>query len=335
MTAQHKILCIFTGGTIAMDSETLSSLHGGEEILSYVPELSKIASIDTCQLSNVDSVEMTPDCWVEIARKIYDQYDNYYGFVVVHGTDTMVYTASAVSFLLGNLGKPVIFTGSQIPLHSYLASDGRNNLINAVRYSLMDVAEVCIFFGSVLLRANRTKKVSGFDIDAFKSFSQDPLGHSGVRLGLSRDAAHRSHSRPLLHTDLVKDVFLLKIYPSMSDKIIDMIVDAGYKGIVLETFGTGNIPIGANSLIPAVKRAIEKDVTIVVTSQCEAGWADDIYPSGKMLKDAGAIMAQDMTVEAALVKLMWVLGNARSKREISDLMLTAMAREFSSSPEIG
>ena len=312
-----------------MDSETLSSLHSADEILNYVPELRKIASIDFCQLNNIDSVEMTPSGWVDIAQKIYDEYDKYYGFVVVHGTDTMVYTASALSFLLRNLGKPVIFTGSQIPLHSYFASDGRNNLINAVRYAMMDIAEVCIFFGSVLLRANRAKKVSGFDINAFDSFSQDPLGYSGVRLSIARDACHRTSSRPLIFKELITDVFLLKIYPSMSEKVIDLIVEAGYRGIVLETFGTGNIPIEKNSLIPAIKRAIEKGVTIAVTSQCERGSAQDLYPSGKMLKSSGAIMAYDMTVEAALVKLMWVLGNARNEREIKDLMLTPLAGEFS------
>ncbi len=325
----EKVLCIFTGGTLAMDSETLSSLHSADEILESVPELKKIASIDCCQLLNIDSVEMTPALWVSIAQKIYDEYDNYQGFVVVHGTDTMVYTASAMSFLLRNLGKPVIFTGSQIPLHSYLASDARNNLINAVRYALLDIAEVCIFFGSVLLRANRAKKISGFDVNAFRSFAHDPLGHAGVKMSVSRTATHRSHSRPMLFKDLVPDVFLLKIYPSMSPAIFDLLVEQGYKGIVLETFGTGNIPIGENSLIPAIRKAIDAGVTIVVTSQCEMGSVEDLYPAGKMLKESGAIMAADMTVEAALVKLMWVLGNARNFREIKDLMQTPLANEFS------
>ena len=325
----EKVLCIFTGGTLAMDSETLSSLHSADEILESVPELKKIASIDCCQLLNIDSVEMTPSLWVSIAQKIYDEYDIYYGFVVVHGTDTMVYTASAMSFLLRNLGKPVIFTGSQIPLHSYLASDARNNLINAVRYALLDIAEVCIFFGSVLLRANRAKKVSGFDINAFRSFALDPLGHAGVKMSVSREAAHRSQSRPMLFKDLVEEVFLLKIYPSMSPSIFDILVQQGYKGIVLETFGTGNIPVGKNSLIPAIKNAIDSGMAIVVTSQCEMGFVEDIYPSGKMLKESGAVLAADMTVEAALVKLMWVLGNARNTREIRDLMQTPLANEFS------
>lgn len=324
-----KVLCIFTGGTIAMDAETLSSLHPADDLLSYVPELKNIAEIDCFQMSNIDSVEMTPQHWVDIATKIYDSYDEYDGFVVIHGTDTMVYTASALSFLLQNLGKPVVFTGSQIPLHSTMASDGRNNLINAVCYSVMNVAEVCIFFGSVLLRANRAKKVSGFDINAFKSYSHDPLGTAGVRLNISANAVPRRKARPILHTNMVPEVFLLKIYPAISPKVIDLIVEAGYKGIVLETFGTGNIPIGQNSLIPALKSAISKGVTVVVTSQCEMGSAEGLYPSGKQLLSAGAIMAHDMTAEAALVKLMWTLGNAHTKREISDLMMTPLAFEFS------
>lgn len=324
-----KILCIFTGGTFAMDSETLTPLHTASRILEQIPELKKIAQVDMIQISNVDSVEMQAENWIDISQRIYDLYDDYEGFVVVHGTDTMVYSASAVSFILQNLGKPVIFTGSQIPFDSIMASDARNNLINAVRYALMDLAEVCIFFGNVLLRANRAKKVSGFEINAFRSFSQDPLGHSGVRLSLSREAARRSPARPLLKKDLVTDVFLLKIYPSISEKIIDSVVEMGYRGIVIESFGTGNIPIGEHSLAPAIKRAIEKNVAIVVTSQCEHGFAEDLYPSGKLLKGMGAVMARDMTVESALVKLMWVLGNARSPREVRDLMYTPLAGEFS------
>lgn len=313
-----------------MDSETLSDLALAEELLAAVPELQQIADIDAFQLTNLDSVEMKPENWIAIAEKIYDLYDEYEGFVVVHGTDTMVYTASALSFLLTNLGKPVIFTGSQIPLSSPLGSDARNNLIYSFRYALMDIAEVCIFFGTSLLRANRTKKISGFDINAFGTFSQDPLGHAGVRLNLTKEGVRRSNARPVLRKNIVTEVYLLKIYPGMSPEIIDRIVDMGYKGIVLESFGTGNIPIGEKSLIPPIKRAIEKGVAIVVTSQCEYGYTEDIYPSGRLLKKMGAVLAYDMTVEAALVKLMWVLGNAHTPREIKDLMYTLIANEFSS-----
>lgn len=327
--SKERILCIFTGGTIAMDSETLSSLSLAGELLSAVPELASIADIDVYQVSNFDSVEMTPETWVAIAEKIYEAYDEYKGFVVIHGTDTMVYTASAVSFLIQNLGKPIIFTGAQIPLSSRTGSDAKNNLIYSVRYALMDIAEVCIFFGTVLLRANRAKKVSGFELNAFGSFSLVPLGHAGVRLSLTGEGVRRSSARPKFKKDLVTDVFLLKIYPGMNPAVIDKITEMGYRGVVIESFGTGNIPIGENSLIPAIKRAIDKGVAIVVTSQCEHGYAEDLYPSGRMLKKAGAIMAYDMTAEAALVKLMWVLGNSGTKRETRDLMLTLMAGEFS------
>lgn len=329
MTRKEKVLCIFTGGTIAMDSETLSSLSLAEELLDAVPELKSIADIDVCQLSNFDSVEMSPENWVAIAEKIYDEYDSYCGFVVVHGTDTMVYTSSAVSFLLQNLGKPVIFTGSQIPMSSPSGSDAKNNLIYAVRYALMDIAEVCIFFGTVLLRANRAKKISGFDFSAFGSFSLVPLGHAGVRVTLTGEGRKRSKARPVLRKNLIKEVFLLKIYPGMSPEIIDRLTDAGFKGIVIESFGTGNIPIGRNSLIPAIERAIDKGVSIAVTSQCEKGCAQELYPSGRLLKKAGAIMAYDMTAEAALVKLMWTLGNSSTRRETEDMMQTLMAGEFS------
>ncbi len=299
-----------------MDSETLSSLTLADELLGKVPEAKQIADIDLYQLSNFDSVEMKPENWVALSEKIYDEYDNYDGFVVVHGTDTMVYTASAVSFLITNLGKPVIFTGSQIPLSNTFGSDAKNNLLYSFRYASMDIAEVCIFFGNVLLRANRAKKISGTDINAFGSFSLDPLGHAGVRLTLTRECKKRGRHRPILR----------KKNPEVIDKITEM----GYKGIVIESFGIGNIPVGEKSLIPPIKRAIEKGVSIVIASQCEYGYTDDLYPSGRLLKKTGAIMANDMTPESALVKLMWVLGNCETPREISDMMLTPVAGEFSS-----
>ncbi|MDQ7824400.1 MAG: asparaginase [Candidatus Eremiobacteraeota bacterium] len=325
----NRVLLIFTGGTIAMDSETLSSLHTAREILDFVPEIKSLALVDACQVCNIDSVEMKPSNWVEIARLVYERYDDYDGFVVLHGTDTMAYSAAALSFILQNLGKPVIFTGSQIPLASRLATDARNNLINSVRYALMDIAEVCIFFGTQLLRGNRARKISGFDINAFKSFSDDPLGTAGVRLSLSRDARHRSQARPLLRPRLVTEVFLLKVFPSLSNDAIDGLVSIGSRGIVLETYGTGNLPIGPQGLVPGIRRAIEAGVTIVVATQCEMGSAEDLYPSGKLLKEMGALMAHDMTPETALVKLMWVLGNAAHEREVRDLMLTNITKEFS------
>jgi L-asparaginase len=326
---QGKVLCIFTGGTIAMEPETLSSLHGAGEILDFVKEITELAVIDARQICNIDSVEMQPHHWVEVARTIYDEYERYDGFVVLHGTDTMVYTAGAVSFILQKLGKPVIFTGSQIPLYSRLASDARNNLINSVRFALMDVAEVCIFFGSVLLRGNRAHKISGFDINAFKSFSNDPLGTAGVRLNLYRGRKRRSKGQPVFTPDLESRVCLLKVYPSMDIDLIDILIAKGYRGIVLEAYGAGNIPVGEKSLIPGIQRAISAGIPVVVSTQCEKGSAEDLYPAGKMLRKCGAIAAHDMTPEASLVKLMWVLGQTSSPGKIRRLMERSLADEIS------
>lgn len=324
-----NIMCIFTGGTIAMDSETLSSLHTADEILEYVQELKTIANIDFYQVSNIDSIEMQPDNWIEIASHIYKHYDDYNGFVVLHGTDTMIYTAAATSFLLQDLGKPIIFTGSQIPLYSKLATDARNNLINAVRFSLMDLAEVAIFFGTLLLRGNRARKISGFDINAFESFADDPIGKAGVRLSLSPGRRPRSDCSPKFGSKLETKVFLLKIFPSMPVETFDVLIKAGYKGIVVEAFGAGNVPIGEKSLLPGIKKAKEAGISVVICSQCEKGSAEDLYPSGKMLKKSGAILGQDMTAETALVKLMWVLGQTNDQNEIKKLMLSNLAMEIS------
>lgn len=326
---QGRVLCLFTGGTIAMEPETLSSLHSAGDILDYVKEIADLATIDSRQICNIDSVEMQPHHWVEVAGTIYEEYNRYDGFVVLHGTDTMVYTAGAVSFILQRLGKPVVFTGSQIPLYSKLASDARNNLINAVRFALMDVAEVCIFFGTVLLRGNRAHKISGFDINAFKSFSNDPLGTAGVRLNLYRGRRRRSKAAPLFAPQIENRVCLLKVYPSMDVDLIDGLVSKGYKGIVLEAYGAGNIPVGEQSLIPGINRAIAKGVPVVVSTQCEKGSAEDLYPSGKLLKKCGAIAAHDMTPETALVKLMWVLGQTSRPEKIRRLMEKNLSDEIS------
>ncbi len=326
---EGKILCLFTGGTIAMDAETLSSIHTAQEILEYVRELKNFASIEAHQVCSIDSVEMQPRHWVEIASYIYRHYNDFDGFVVLHGTDTMVYTAAALSFILQKTGKPIIFTGSQIPLYSSNASDARNNLINAVRFALMDIAEVCIFFGTVLLRGNRARKVSGFDINAFQSFSDAPLGSAGVRLSLSREAGKRRKAKPRFAPTLETSVFQLKIFPSMSVEIIERIVAMGYKGIVLETFGTGNIPVGENSLLPGIEKALKAGIPVVVATQCEKGSAEALYPAGRILGKRGAILAHDMTPETALIKLMWVLGQTREPGEIRRLMTADLAGELS------
>jgi len=326
---EGRVLCLFTGGTIAMDAETLSSIHTAQEILEYVRELKNFAAIEAHQVCSIDSVEMQPRHWVEIATYIHHHYDAYDGFVVLHGTDTMVYTAAALSFILQKPGKPIIFTGSQIPLYSSNASDARNNLINAVRFALMDIAGVCIFFGTVLLRGTRARKVSGFDINAFQSFSDAPLGTAGVRLSLSRDAGKRRKARPLFRPALETSVFQLKIFPSMSVEILEMIVAMGYRGIVLETFGTGNIPVGEKSLLPGIEKALKAGIPVVVATQCEKGSAEALYPAGRVLAGMGAIPAHDMTPETALIKLMWVLGQTRRLEEIRRLMTSDLAGELS------
>lgn len=328
MDKARRVFLLFTGGTIAMDPVTLAPMHSASEILDAVPEIFSIASLDYLQILNIDSADMQPSHWVEIANCIYSRYEDFDGFVVVHGTDTMVYSAAALSFLLQSLSRPIIFTGSQIPMCSSLASDARNNLINAVRYSLMDIAEVCIFFGTRLLRGNRARKISGFEIDAFASASDEPLGVAGLKLRLSRNRTRRADRQVLFRPALEERVYIIKVFPGMEPALLGKVADLGARGIVLEAFGAGNIPIQSRSLLPEIERMISLGIPVVVCTQCEKGSAEDLYPAGKCLKETGAILAHDMTPEAALVKLMWVLGQTHDLAQVAMLMPTNLANEF-------
>lgn len=323
-----KVLVIFTGGTIAMHPQTLEPLIQVDALLGCVPELGYVADITTLQLFNVDSCELQPRHWSEIAHAIEAAYQDYDGFVVVHGTDTMVYTAAALSFMLQNLAKPVILTGSQIPLTSQLGSDARNNLIYALRFALADVAEVGIFFGAHLLRGNRARKVSAFDIEAFTTFGEEPLGSAGVDLRLNAGRIRR-RARPLRFEPQVSSgIFLLKVWPGMPEGLLLKLAELELRGLVLEAYGMGNIPL-QGSLVQEIAALLDSGIPVVVCSQCAQGGTRELYPAGRKLKAVGAELVYNMTPEAAVVKLAWVRARTHNLKRIAGLMRRNLAREFS------
>ena len=320
-----KILLLLTGGTIAQVKDpvlnTLIPAKTTEDLLRLVPELSEHFSITTVPVENLDSSNIQPKHWIKLASLIFENYGTYDGFVVTHGTDTMSYTASAVSFALQNLGKPVVFTGSQLPGTSF-GSDARNNLIHAFQVASMDIAEVIIVFGTKVLRGNRSSKQSESALDAFWSPVFSDLGKIRLEIELFNYHAKRDEKKkPMLSAAFEENIAVLTITPGMKSRILELLIDSGIKGIILQGFGAGNLPIRENSLIESIKRSIDQGIPVIITSQCAAGVANVfIYETGIMAKKTGAISAEDMTLEAAATKLMWVLSQEKSIKDIDRLL---------------
>ena len=302
-----------------------------DDLFALVPELQTIATFDRVFITDIDSTNMTPALWVTIAKAIAERIDDYDGFVITHGTDTMAYTASALSFLLQGLSKPVILTGAQMPLNDLHGSDAHNNLVFAGRFATEDVAEVAIFFGTELLRGNRARKFSQFDFDAFKSFNIPAIGKIGIRPKLADHRVRRAPRRLLPVVPKLAPVFLLKYFPGMGPEIFAEIVKLKYRGIVIEGVGAGNLP-SAPEFQRAIRNVVKKGIPVVMTTQCIVGAAEMfIYEVGKIAEQCGAISALDMTPEAALTKLAWVLTQTKKLPEIKAAMQRSLVGEVGSS----
>ncbi|NLM16355.1 MAG: asparaginase [Candidatus Riflebacteria bacterium] len=329
--SKPKILLVTTGGTISMqkseDGTFLpSNSSDSQQLTASIPELNELAAIDILQLANIDSTNLQPELWAKIAQTIYKNYKNYEGFVLAHGTDTLAYTASALSFMIQELGKPIAITGSQVPLMQ-IGSDGRNNLINAVRVAISDIAEVAVVFGSTIIKGSRAKKVSAFDMEAFSSVNDAEMGKIGLSLKFSKGTQYRSKKKPILRTELETNIAMLPVYPGIKPEVIDFLAET-HKGIVLEGYGAGNIPTGEFGIDLAVKRAIDKGVPVVICTQCVIGSTEmELYQVGRSALDAGAIPAMDMTPESAFVKLMWVMAQTKDLSSIAAMMQKNFAGE--------
>jgi L-asparaginase len=311
-----RLLLIHTGGTLMMrshaDSASLAPDVYTEDLLSELPVLRKIAEIETRILFNLDSSNMQPHHWVELARAVHEELPRYEGVVVIHGTDTMAYTASALAFLLPGLDRPVVLTGSQQPL-TEVRTDARANLVDACLFATTRIPEVGIAFHSKLLRGCRATKLDAWGMSAFGSPTCPPLAELGLGVQLS---GHILPPRPVEAFDarIEPRVLAVRTFPGLEPTLLHGALAAGVRGLVIEAFGSGNVPHLENSLIPVIEAARTLDVPVVIVSQSPRGAVDlTRYVGGQAAADAGAISAGDMTCEASLAKLMLTLGRAGAR----------------------
>ena len=324
-----KVLLISTGGTITMVRDKASGAlvpADMETFKAYMPEIS--ASDIEVEINAfsplIDSSDIGPDSWGQIAQMVYEHYDEYDGFVVLHGTDTMSYSASAVSFMLENLGKPVVFTGSQLPV-GVLRSDAKENLLTAIEIAAAKdedgnpiVPEVTIYFEDRLFRANRTTKRNAEHFSAFNSYNYPALAKAGVHITYQPHLVHYSDPKlPLtLHTKYDTNVAVLKLFPGIQPAVVKAILHTrGLKGVVLETFGAGNAP-SDKWLYKELKAAVERGIIIVNKTQCNTGSVEmGLYAVSLNLMKAGVLSGYDITTEALLTKMMLLMGELSDNRE--------------------
>ena len=326
-----KVLLLHTGGTLGMAGGRPSALRPAaffKTLQARVPELFELADIELELFSNLDSSEMQPELWSRMAVHLHRRLPEFDGAVVTHGTDTLAYTASALSFMLRGLPRPVVLTGSQRPLGE-IRSDARLNLIDAVMSALHGPREVSICFDSHLYRGNRTRKVKVSEYDAFESPNFPVLGTLGVDATFEKGLAPRG--RFTLHAELDPRVFLLKVFPGL-DPALPLALLPQVSGLVLEAYGAGNFPIApelGRSLLPLFREARARGVPVVVISQAYRNGVElGLYESGAAALAEGAISGADLTPSAALVKLMRGLVEHRDPDRLARFITTPVAGEL-------
>ena len=341
MDKKTKILLIYTGGTIGMvkdyDSGVLRAFNF-KKLLKNIPELTQLdCHIDSISFDNpIDSSNMNTEHWSSIATIIEEHYDSHDGFVVLHGSDTMSYTASALGYMLENLSKPVIFTGSQLPIGD-LRTDAKENLITSIQIAALQkkgkpvVQEVGLYFEYKLYRANRTTKINAEHFEAFSSPNYPPLIESGVHLNINHEylRSAKRNKKFQVHKNLDTSVAIIKLFPGLNEVTLNaMLETSGLKAVVLETYGSGNAPT-EQWLISAMKKAIKKGVLIVNVTQCSGGSVImGQYETSQHLKKLKIINGKDITTEAAVTKLMYLLGAKVSRTSFKTIFETSLRGEM-------
>lgn len=336
------ILLIYTGGTIGMVKDYKTGAlrtFNFSKLLKHIPEINHLnCTINSISFDEpIDSSNMNTKNWVIISEIIEENYENYDGFVVLHGSDTMSYTASAISFMFENLSKPVIFTGSQLPIGD-LRTDAKENLITSIEIASAQengspiISEVGLYFEYKLYRANRTTKVNAEHFEAFSSPNFPPLCESGVHLKFNKPLIYRpKDKKPLkVRKQLNNNVAILKIFPGITKRVVESVLGSkGLKGVILETYGSGNAPT-EKWFVNLLKKTIDKEVHIVNVTQCTGGSVImGQYETSIELEKIGIISGNDITTESALAKLMYLLGSNMSNTKFKSFFETQLRGEIS------
>ena len=326
-----KLMILSTGGTIActQTAEGLIPTLSADDILAYAPGAKKIGSIETKTILNLDSSNIQPEEWRLIAQSIYECLPEYDGIVVLHGTDTMAYTASMLSFMLRNVDKPVVITGSQLPV-GHPRTDAKQNLRDALLTAASGISGVVVVFDRQIMLGCRVAKVRTTSQNAFESINRLPVGR--VRFGRVRRIAppELPKGECALDDAIEPNVFLLKLIPGTRPEVFDDIARLGYRGVVIEGFGLGGLHCLRRNLLEGIQNLLDANVAVLLTTQCRYEPSDPaVYETGRLALELGIMQAYDMTSECAVTKLMWTLAHAGTQQEIRRMMYTSFCGEIS------
>lgn len=340
MKNKRNILVIYTGGTIGMVQDHKTGAlkpFNFEQLINKIPELKELhCNIDSYSFKKlIDSSDLTPNAWVEIASVIEKQYNKYDGFVVLHGTDTMAFSSSALSFMLDDLNKPVVFTGSQLPL-GINRTDGKENVITAIEIASAEkngnpiVPEVCLYFENCLYRGNRVHKSNAEQFEAFRSENYPILAEAGIHIKYNLPYICKINNKKLkVSKKLNTQIAILKLFPGITSEVVKAVLNTkNIKAVILETYGAGNAPTD-EWFIQLIKQAIQKEIIIYNVTQCRGGAVElGRYQTSAMLEKAGVVSGFDITIESAVAKLMFLLAGTDSKDEIKRKLQTSLRGEI-------